>query len=66
MFMLFCSVFFIYIYILYDSAGETFLFTLYPERRKFEWVGIRHAQNIPRSAHMFMAGNFGKLTIGGG
>ncbi|XP_064638457.1 GTPase-activating protein skywalker-like isoform X2 [Lineus longissimus] len=51
----------------YFGTGETFVFSLKPERRKFEWVGIgKQSRDVPTNAHMFMAGNNTVLTIGGG
>ncbi|KAJ8310486.1 hypothetical protein KUTeg_012351 [Tegillarca granosa] len=49
----------------YFGTGETFLFTLVPERKKYEWVGL-HQSEIPNTANMFLAGDNSVLTIGGG
>ncbi|KAK7090595.1 GTPase-activating protein skywalker-like [Littorina saxatilis] len=47
------------------GTGETFLFTLVPERMKFEWVG-KPDPHVPLSANMFQAGDQTSLLIGGG
>lgn len=49
----------------YFGTGETFVFTLSPERKKYEWVGL-HEENISNTANMFLAGDSKILTIGGG
>ncbi|XP_061189632.1 uncharacterized protein LOC133197554 [Saccostrea echinata] len=49
----------------YFGTGETFVFTLYPEKKKYEWVGL-HEENIPSTANMFLAGDSKILTVGGG
>ncbi|XP_052057616.1 GTPase-activating protein skywalker-like isoform X2 [Mytilus californianus] len=49
----------------YFGTGETFIFTLSPKKRKYEWVGLRE-EEIPNTAHMFLAGDNSVLTIGGG
>lgn len=49
----------------YFGTGETFIFTLQPEKWKYEWVGLKQ-DNIPNTAHMFQAGDRNILTIGGG
>ncbi|KAL3847322.1 hypothetical protein ACJMK2_018237 [Sinanodonta woodiana] len=49
----------------YFGTGETFLFTLKPEKMKYEWVGL-HQEDIPNTANMFLAGDNHVLTIGGG
>jgi hypothetical protein len=49
----------------YFGTGETFLFTLSPQKKKYEWVGL-HEDEIPNTAHMFLAGDNSVLTIGGG
>lgn len=52
-------------HISYFGTGETFLFTLVPERCKYEWVGTLNP-NVPRTANMFLAGDASCLFIGGG
>ncbi|XP_076453809.1 GTPase-activating protein skywalker-like [Babylonia areolata] len=47
------------------GTGETFLFTLVPERVKYEWVG-KPDPHVPLSANMFQAGDNSSLLIGGG
>lgn len=49
----------------YFGTGETFVFTLHPEKKKYEWVGLTQ-NNIPNTANMFQAGDRSILTIGGG
>ncbi|KAH3811050.1 GTPase-activating protein skywalker-like [Dreissena polymorpha] len=49
----------------YFGTGETFIFTLYPIKQKYEWVGLKD-ENIPNTANMFQAGDNSILTIGGG
>lgn len=49
----------------YFGTGETFLFSLYPERAKYPWVGI-DGDNIDHSAELFMAADAKMITIGGG
>ncbi|XP_053611086.1 GTPase-activating protein skywalker isoform X1 [Plodia interpunctella] len=56
----------------YFGTGETFLFSLYPERAKYPWVGCAaHADGVAdeRVAHgseLFMAADSKMITIGGG
>ncbi|KDR15241.1 TBC1 domain family member 24 isoform X3 [Zootermopsis nevadensis] len=53
----------------YFGTGETFLFSLYPERAKYPWVGMDSAQGDPtlsHSAELFMAADSKMITIGGG
>ncbi|XP_067007706.2 GTPase-activating protein skywalker isoform X1 [Anabrus simplex] len=53
----------------YFGTGETFLFSLYPERAKYPWVGIECARGDPtldHSAELFMAADSTMITIGGG
>jgi hypothetical protein len=53
----------------YFGTGETFLFSLYPERAKYPWVGMDCAQGDPtlsHSAELFMAADSKMITIGGG
>ncbi|KAK3094923.1 hypothetical protein FSP39_007929 [Pinctada imbricata] len=49
----------------YFGTGETFLFTLAPQKRKYEWVGLTR-EDVPNTANMFMAGDSSILTVGGG
>ncbi|CAG2206084.1 TBC1D24 [Mytilus edulis] len=49
----------------YFGTGETFIFTLSPKKKKYECVGL-HEEEIPNTAHMFLAGDNSVLTIGGG
>lgn len=53
----------------YFGTGETFLFSLYPERAKYPWVGMDCAQGdsaLDHSAELFMAADSKMITIGGG
>ncbi|ESP00285.1 hypothetical protein LOTGIDRAFT_141064 [Lottia gigantea] len=49
----------------YFGTGETFVFSLYPKKEKYEWVGILN-EDIKRTASMFLAGDNSVMTIGGG
>ena len=49
----------------YFGTGETFIFTLAPEKKKYDWVGLKE-ESIPNTANMFQAGDRSVLTIGGG
>ncbi|GJQ69830.1 hypothetical protein Trydic_g22381 [Trypoxylus dichotomus] len=50
----------------YFGTGETFLFSLYPERAKYPWVGMEADRNVEHSAELFMAADAKMITIGGG
>ncbi|KRT86751.1 hypothetical protein AMK59_2469 [Oryctes borbonicus] len=50
----------------YFGTGETFLFSLYPERAKYPWVGMETDRNVEHSAELFMAADAKMITIGGG
>lgn len=50
----------------YFGTGETFLFSLYPERAKYPWVGIEGDQNLGHGSELFMAADSKMITIGGG
>lgn len=49
----------------YFGTGETFLFSLQPERRKYPWVGIEN-DSKNHSNELFMAADPQMITIGGG
>lgn len=49
----------------YFGTGETFLFSLYPERAKYPWVGME-GESVNHSAELFMAADSKMITIGGG
>ncbi|XP_025837482.1 TBC1 domain family member 24 isoform X1 [Agrilus planipennis] len=49
----------------YFGTGETFLFSLYPERSKYPWVGI-DGDKVDHGAELFMAADNKMITIGGG
>ncbi|XP_032592469.1 GTPase-activating protein skywalker isoform X1 [Drosophila grimshawi] len=50
----------------YFGTGETFLFSLYPERAKYPWVGIEGDRGLGHSSELFMAADSKMITIGGG
>lgn len=50
----------------YFGTGESFLFSLYPERAKYPWVGIDSDKNVDHASELFMAADSKMLTIGGG
>jgi TBC1 domain family member 24 len=50
----------------YFGTGETFLFSLYPERAKYPWVGIESDKNLGHGSELFMAADSKMITIGGG
>ncbi|XP_030382836.1 GTPase-activating protein skywalker isoform X12 [Scaptodrosophila lebanonensis] len=50
----------------YFGTGETFLFSLYPERAKYPWVGIENDKDLGHSSELFMAADSKMITIGGG
>lgn len=49
----------------YFGTGETFLFSLYPERAKYPWVGME-GDKVNHGAELFMAADSKMITIGGG
>ncbi|XP_038107718.1 GTPase-activating protein skywalker isoform X7 [Culex quinquefasciatus] len=50
----------------YFGTGETFLFSLYPERAKYPWVGIEGDKGLGHASELFMAADSKMITIGGG
>ncbi|XP_076256978.1 GTPase-activating protein skywalker isoform X3 [Rhynchophorus ferrugineus] len=50
----------------YFGTGETFLFSLYPERAKYPWVGVEGDRNVSHGSELFMAADSKMITIGGG
>uniref|UniRef100_A0A1L8DVY7 Putative rab-gtpase activating protein n=2 Tax=Nyssomyia neivai TaxID=330878 RepID=A0A1L8DVY7_9DIPT len=50
----------------YFGTGETFLFSLYPERAKYPWVGIEGDTKHGHASELFMAADSKMITIGGG
>ena len=56
----------------YFGTGETFVFTLLPETKKYPWVGINAASSpdgpacVRHAAELFMASDGHMITIGGG
>lgn len=55
----------------YFGTGETFLFSLYPERAKYPWVGCTTGadgkeERVAHGSELFMAADSKMITIGGG
>ncbi|CAG4972890.1 unnamed protein product [Colias eurytheme] len=54
----------------YFGTGETFLFSLYPERAKYPWVGCSAGdgkdERLSHGSELFMAADSKMITIGGG
>ncbi|KAK8767150.1 hypothetical protein V5799_006070 [Amblyomma americanum] len=50
----------------YFGTGETFLFTFAPEPRRFEWVGVNSALDVPHSSKLFLSANQHMIQIGAG
>ncbi|XP_063358984.1 GTPase-activating protein skywalker [Cydia amplana] len=52
----------------YFGTGETFLFSLYPERAKYPWVGCNNdnKETVAHGSELFMAADSRMITIGGG
>ncbi|XP_028160868.1 GTPase-activating protein skywalker isoform X2 [Ostrinia furnacalis] len=56
----------------YFGTGETFLFSLYPERAKYPWVGVAAPDSkgedtrLSHGSELFMAADSKMITIGGG
>uniref|UniRef100_A0A8D9DY28 TBC1 domain family member 24 n=2 Tax=Cacopsylla melanoneura TaxID=428564 RepID=A0A8D9DY28_9HEMI len=50
----------------YFGTGETFLFSLYPERAKYPWVGVEQETQVLHCNELFMAADQKMITIGGG
>lgn len=55
----------------YFGTGETFLFSLYPERAKYPWVGCSigadgKGESVSHASELFMAADSKMITIGGG
>ena len=48
------------------GTGESFLFSLSPERRKFDWVGVKMGAEISLDASLFIAADDSTLIVGGG
>ncbi|XP_050530682.1 GTPase-activating protein skywalker-like isoform X3 [Daktulosphaira vitifoliae] len=49
----------------YFGTGETFLFSLYPGKAKYPWVGME-VDNVNHANELFMAADQKMITIGGG
>ncbi|XP_077296921.1 GTPase-activating protein skywalker isoform X4 [Arctopsyche grandis] len=51
----------------YFGTGETFLFSLYPDRAKYPWIGCAEGSDrVGHGAELFMAADSKMITIGGG
>ena len=50
---------------LYFGTGETFLFSLVPEKRNYKWVGTR-LEKMTTNQEMFLRADVNKIVIGGG
>ncbi|CAG0890677.1 unnamed protein product [Cyprideis torosa] len=50
----------------YFGTGETFLFSLYPECRRYSWVGKTSSKGVAHSEELFMAADSHMITVGGG
>ncbi|KAG8225144.1 hypothetical protein J437_LFUL006168 [Ladona fulva] len=56
----------------YFGTGETFVFSLWPERHRYPWVGLdrptgeRGEDHFDHAAELFMAADSKMLTVGGG
>lgn len=50
----------------YFGTGETFLFTFVPQPRRFAWVGVSAAQDVPHSANLFISANQHMIQVGAG
>ncbi|XP_025206279.1 TBC1 domain family member 24-like isoform X1 [Melanaphis sacchari] len=49
----------------YFGTGETFIFSLYPGKAKYPWVGME-IDNVHHANELFMAADQKMITIGGG
>ncbi|VVC44185.1 Hypothetical protein CINCED_3A017034 [Cinara cedri] len=49
----------------YFGTGETFIFSLYPGKAKYPWVGME-VNNVLHANELFMAADQKMITIGGG
>lgn len=49
----------------YFGTGETFIFSLYPRKAKYPWVGME-TDNVHHANELFMAADQQMITIGGG
>lgn len=50
----------------YFGNGETFIFTLSPMSRKYDWVGKVLKEKTPAGAELFLAADMTTIHIGGG
>ena len=48
----------------YFGTGESFLFSVAPEKRKFDWVGTRQGAEISLDASLFVAADDHHLIVG--
>lgn len=51
--------------VMYFGSGETFLFTLQPEKKIFRWVGMRN-QSTTSTQELFLRVDLSKIVIGSG
>ncbi|XP_025407447.1 TBC1 domain family member 24-like isoform X4 [Sipha flava] len=49
----------------YFGTGETFIFSLYPGKAKYSWVGME-VDNVHHANELFMAADQKMITVGGG
>jgi len=49
----------------YFGTGETFIFSIYPGKAKYPWVGME-VDNVHHANELFMAADQKMITIGGG
>ncbi|GBN56242.1 TBC1 domain family member 24 [Araneus ventricosus] len=50
----------------YFGTGETFLFTIVPDIKKYHWVGSECGSDVPHSAKLFMAADNRMINVGAG
>ncbi|GFY47491.1 GTPase-activating protein skywalker [Trichonephila inaurata madagascariensis] len=50
----------------YFGSGETFLFTIVPQVKKYSWVGSECGTDVPHSAKLFMAADQRMINVGAG
>lgn len=52
--------------VMYFGSGETFLFTLQPEKKIFRWVGMRNHETTTSTQELFLRVDLTKIVIGSG
>jgi hypothetical protein len=50
---------------MYFGNGETFLFSLCPNRRIYRWIGSKSSKTLPNQ-ELFLRVDKNKIAIGGG